>query len=73
MITRREQRLATKEDRAEVRLNRILEVEQEPNGADVDLKPLLSWDGGTPSADIANRDELYQVVEEEPPLLKESP
>lgn len=49
----------------EAGLRRILAAEPEPQGENAGLRPLPSWDGGQPSVDIANRDELYRVMEEE--------
>lgn len=48
----------------EAGLRRILAGDPEPRGEVTDLKPLPSWDGGLPRVDIANRDELYRVMEE---------
>lgn len=60
-----ERRRMTASELLEAGIRRVL---ADPAAADVDsdaLKPLPTWRGGEPLVDIADRDALYRVMEEE--------
>lgn len=49
----------------EAGLRRVLAEPATSGGEAEDLPPLPSWDSGGQLVDIANRDDLYRVMEEE--------
>ena len=49
---------------AEAGLRRILEVHEEGRSSSKDPKPLPVWNSGGFRVDVANREELYRVLDE---------
>lgn len=47
----------------EAGLRRVLDEDRETRGRSGRLPALPSWSGGEPRVDVANRDELYAVME----------